>query len=63
MSIVFTFNSPKCHLMDKKCEKKSVELYRLGKVNALFTVDPNKVLISLVDLENLLLCHRHIGPP
>lgn len=48
MAIVFTFNSPKCYLRDKKCEKRSEELYRLGKVNTLIIVDPNKVFNSFI---------------
>lgn len=53
--MVFPFSSPKCHLSDKKCEKRSVELYCLGKVKTSFIVDPNKDFNSLVDFENFLL--------
>lgn len=61
--MVFPFSSPKCHLRDKKCEKRSVELYCLVKVKTSFIVDPNKDFNSLVDFEIFFLCLRHIGLP
>lgn len=50
--MVFLFSFFKCYLRDKKCEKRSVEFYCLGKVKILFIVDFNKDFNLLVDFEN-----------
>lgn len=50
--MVFLFSFFKCYLRDKKCEKRSVEFYCLGKVKILFIVDFNKDFNLLVDFKN-----------
>lgn len=59
--MVFLFSFFKCYLRDKKCEKRSVEFYCLGKVKILFIVDFNKDFNLLVDFEIFFLCFCYIG--